>query len=121
MEVISQVQLDQLVQDCIVFVNWAKVASMYGTPGANGQSTILLSTTGGLQVPLDDKELATLEWTWVLEDLPLLGWMGTTLTHQFLQQNAMLGNLLQQQVDVMLPTLTKQTEPPKSSCMSIHR
>jgi hypothetical protein len=35
----------------------------------------------------------------VLEDLPALGRTGTTLEQQFLQQNAMLGILLQRQVD----------------------
>jgi hypothetical protein len=36
---------------------------------------------------------------WVLEDLPALGQNGMTLERQFLQQNEVLGNLLQQQVD----------------------
>jgi hypothetical protein len=52
-----------------------------------------------LRVPLADDRLAARSWTWVLEDLPALGRMGTTLERQFLQQNAVLGNLLQQQVD----------------------
>jgi hypothetical protein len=52
-----------------------------------------------LRVPLTDDQLAARSWTWVLEDLPALGQMGTTLELQFLQQNAVLSNLLQQQVD----------------------
>jgi hypothetical protein len=50
-------------------------------------------------MPLADDQLAARRWAWVLEDLPALGRTSTTLEQQFLQQNAVLGNLLQQQVD----------------------
>jgi hypothetical protein len=50
-------------------------------------------------VPLADDQLATRRWSWILADLPVLGHTGTTLERQFLQQNAVLGNLLQRQVD----------------------
>jgi hypothetical protein len=41
-----------------------------------------------LRVPLTDDQLAVRSWTWVLEDLPALGQMGTTLERQFLQYSA---------------------------------
>jgi hypothetical protein len=59
----------------------------------------MLAVVGGLRVPLADEQLAARRWNWVLEDLPALGHTGTTLERQFLQQNAVFGNLLQQQVD----------------------
>jgi hypothetical protein len=98
-DVIGQVRQDQATQDCMVLVNWARVASTYGTPGGNGQPVIPLVTVGGLRIPLADDQLAARSWSWVLEDLPALGQTSTTLEQQFLQQNAVLGNLLQQQVD----------------------
>jgi hypothetical protein len=98
-DVIGQVRQDQATQDCQVLVNWARVASLYGPPGGNGQPTVPLVTAGGLRIPLADDQLAARSWSWVLEDLPALGRTGTTLEQQFLQQNAVLGNLLQQQVD----------------------
>jgi hypothetical protein len=98
-DVVGQIRQDQLTQDCNVLVNWARVASTYAPPGANGQPTVPLATTGGLRVPLVDDFLAARRWSWVLEDLPALRRNGTTLEQQFLQQNAVLGYLLQQQVD----------------------
>jgi hypothetical protein len=98
-DVIGQVRQDQLTQDCIVFVHWAWVASTYGAPDATGQPTVPLAVVGGLRVPLADEQLAARRWNWVLEDLPALGHTGTMLERQFLQQNAVFGNLLQQQVD----------------------
>jgi hypothetical protein len=98
-DVIGQVRQDQLTVDCNVLVNWARVASTYGPPDAAGQSTFPLAIDGGLRVPLADEQLAARRWNWVVEDLPALGHTGTTLERQFLQQNAVFGNLLQQQVE----------------------
>ena len=64
-----------------------------------GQPTSPLAVVGGLRVPLADDQLVARHWNWVLEDLPALGHTGTTLERQFLQQNVVFGNLLQQQVD----------------------
>jgi hypothetical protein len=79
-------------------VDWARVASTLGPFDANGEPTVPLAIEE-LRVPLADDRLAARSWSWVLEDLPALGRTGTTLERQFLQQNAVLGNLLQQQVD----------------------
>jgi hypothetical protein len=98
-DVIGQVRQDQLTVDCNVLVNWACVASTYGPPDAAGQPTVPLAVVDGLRVPLADEQLAARRWNWVVEDLPALGHTGTTLERQFLQQNAVFGNLLQQQVD----------------------
>jgi hypothetical protein len=73
MDVVGQIQQDQLTQDCNLLVNWARVASTYAPPGANGQPTVPLATKGGLQVSLADNLLAARCWLWVLEDLPALG------------------------------------------------
>jgi hypothetical protein len=60
---------DQVTQDCNILVNWARVASTYGPPGANGRPTVPLTMVGGLRVPLADDQLAARRWTWVVEDL----------------------------------------------------
>jgi hypothetical protein len=98
-DIIGQITQNQQLQDCMVLVNWARVASTYGPAGANGQATLPLGAVGNLRVPLADGPLSARRWTWVLEDLPSLGRTGTTLEQQFLQQNATLGNLLQRQVN----------------------
>jgi hypothetical protein len=98
-DVIGQIRQDQLTVDCNVLVNWARVASTYGPPDATGQPTFPLAVDGRLRIPLADKQLAARRWNWVVEDLPALGHTGTTLERQFLQQNAVFGNLLQQQVE----------------------
>jgi hypothetical protein len=98
-DVIRQIRQDQLTVDCNVLVNWARVASTYGPPDATGQPTFPLAVNGGLRVPLSDEQLAAHCWNWVVEDLPALGHTGTTSEQQFLQQNAVFGNLLQQQVE----------------------
>jgi hypothetical protein len=85
--------------DCNDLENWARVPSTYGPPDATGQPTFPLAVDGGLRVPLADEQLAARRWNWVVEDLPALGHTGTTLEQQFLQQNAVFGNLLQQQVE----------------------
>jgi hypothetical protein len=99
MDVIWQIRQDQLMVNCNVLVKWARVASTYGPPDATGQPTFPLAVNGGLRVPLADEQLAARRWNWVVEDLPALGHTGTTLERQFLQQNAVFGNLLQQQVE----------------------
>lgn len=98
-DVIGQIRQDQAVQDCIVLVNWARVASTFGPDNATGDPTVPLATAGGLRVPLADDSLAARRWSWVLADLPALGRTGSTLERQFLQQNAVLSSLLQRQVD----------------------
>jgi hypothetical protein len=95
---IGQVRQDGLVVDCATLVDWARVASTLGPVDANRDLTVPLAIKE-LRVPLADERLAAWSWTWVLEDLPVLGRTGTTLERQFLQQNAVLRNLLQQQVD----------------------
>jgi hypothetical protein len=98
-DVIGQIRQDASTQDCMVLVNWARVASTYGPVNAANDPTVPLATTGGLRVPLADTHLAARRWSWVLADLPALGRTGSTLERQFLQQNAVLGGLLQRQVD----------------------
>jgi hypothetical protein len=98
-DVIGQIHQDQQAQDCIVLDNWARVASTYRPPGVNRQPTMPLLTAGGQRVPLADNQLSARQWTWVLEDLAALRRTGTTLARHFLQQNAVLGNFLQQQVE----------------------
>jgi hypothetical protein len=105
MDVIGQVDQNHQIQDCMVLVNWAHVASTFGpAAGPAGQNTIVvvpLGVVGNLRVPLADGPLSARCWAWILEDLPALGRTGTTtLERQFLQQNATLGHLLvQHQVD----------------------
>jgi hypothetical protein len=50
-DVIGQIRQDQQVQDCMVLLNWARVASTYGQP------TIPLATMGRLGLPLAGDQL----------------------------------------------------------------
>jgi hypothetical protein len=93
--VIGQFHQNQSTQDCIVLVNWARVASTYGPVDAANDPTVPLATAGGLRIPLADDHLAAQHLSWVLANLPALGRTGSTLERQFLQQNVVLSGLLQ--------------------------
>jgi hypothetical protein len=95
-EVIGQLRLDQMHIDCAILVNWARVACVYGTPVGN-QANCPLSAVDPLASPLADGDLLNRVRKWKLEDLPALGRTTTTLDNQFLQQNATLATILQQQ------------------------
>jgi hypothetical protein len=104
-DVVGKIAQDDLLTNCAVLVDWARVACTYGPKDMapdviHNLATISLPLGIELRVMLLDDVLSARRWSWVLEDLPALGRMSTTLEQMLLDQNTTLLKLLaDRQVD----------------------